>query len=117
MRDLRLEVRSEVVQGQPIVRARGEIDIYTVPQFKQQLLEWIEKGHRRLLIDLTEVTYMDSSGFGALLGAIKRVRPEGGSISLINPNDVIRRMLKITHLDTIFPVYASEEEALQSVLP
>ena len=66
---------------------------------------------------MNDVTYMDSSGFGTLLSATKRLRPRGGSIHLVGCNDVIARMLHITRLNTIFGLHASEEEALRSLAP
>jgi len=115
MESIRLEVETRENQGLPVIAVKGEIDVYTVPMFKRAISEAIDKGSRHLLIDLTHVTYMDSSGFGTLLGATKRLRSSGGSLSLIGPNEVIARMLKITRLDTIFAIYNTEAEAIDGV--
>jgi anti-sigma B factor antagonist len=115
MENIRLEVETRESQGLPVIDVGGEIDVYTVPMFKKAISEAIDRGHRHLLIDLADVTYMDSSGFGTLLGATKRLRPYGGSLSLIGCNEVITRMLKITRLDTIFAMYETEGQATEAV--
>ena len=65
--------------------------------------------------DLTGVTFMDSSGFGTLLGATRRLRPGGGGLHLAGPNSTIQRMLRLTRLDSIMQVHETAEEAVQAV--
>ena len=113
MESPRLQMSHRMEQGIPVVDVDGEIDVYTVPKFKDHLSKLIEEGHTHLLINLAKVQYMDSSGFGALLGATKRLRPEGGTLGLVGSNQVITRMLKITRLNTIFDMFESEGEALE----
>jgi anti-sigma B factor antagonist len=115
MEPTRLEVHRRLEQEIPIVDVSGEIDVYTVPKFKEHLSKIIEEGHTHLLINLKDVGYMDSSGFGALLGATKRLRPEGGTLALVGCNQVITRMLNITRLNTIFKIYDSEQDALSAL--
>jgi anti-sigma B factor antagonist len=110
----RLELSRREEQNLPIIDLDGEIDVYTVPRFKECLSKIIEEGHRKILVNLTQVGYMDSSGFGALLGATKRLRPEGGKLGLVGCNQVISRMLKITRLNTIFDLFETEEDALRA---
>jgi anti-sigma B factor antagonist len=114
MEPTRLDLGSRVEAGIPVVDVSGEIDVYTVPRFKEQLSELLDGGHKHLVVNLEKVLYMDSSGFGALLGATKRLRPEGGSLALVGCNQVISRMLKITRLNTIFQMYDTEADALQA---
>ncbi len=111
----KLEISRRVEHDIPVLDISGEVDVYTVPQFKEQLASVIEEGHTQLLINLENVGYMDSSGFGALLGAKKRLRPEGGALALIGCNQVIARMLKITRLNTIFLMFDTETEALKAM--
>ena len=97
-----------------VVDIRGEIDLSTVPVFKDALSAATEAGSH-VIINMTDVTYMDSSGFGTLLSAKKRLRANGGSIHLVGCNDVIARMLHITRLNTIFSLHASEDDALRAL--
>lgn len=116
MESIRLEVIPEENQGVPVIRFSGEIDVYTAPMFKKAIYEAIDSGKKHIVVDLTNVSYMDSSGFGTLLGATKRLRPVGGSLSLVGCNDVITRILKITRLDTIFRMHPSETDAVSTIL-
>lgn len=109
---IRLETAVSQVADVPVVRATGEIDVYTAPDFKSSISQAMNSGAKNLVIDLTDVSYMDSSGFGTLLGATKRLRPKGGKINLVGCSEAIERMLKITRLDSIFGMFSSVDDAL-----
>ena len=96
----------------PVLDVVGEIDIYTTPQFKEAVGAAINENKPAIIINMAKVTYMDSSGFGTLLSATKRLRPLEGALYLSGCNEAIQRMLHITRLNTIFGVYATEYEAL-----
>lgn len=115
MDEVRLETRTRTNTGLPVIDVAGEIDLYTAPMFKQALTQSIEDGNKNILVNMSGVSYMDSSGFGTLLGATKRVRPDGGSVNLIGCNDAICRMLKITRLNTIFGLFDDEDTAVKTV--
>jgi anti-sigma B factor antagonist len=113
--NLRLQTHLRQDAPYPVLVVAGEIDVFTAPLFKQAIVNVVAAGHRHLFIDMREVTFMDSSGFGALLGATKRLRPEGGSLNLIGCNRTIQRMLHLTRLDTILGVFDTLDAALRSV--
>ena len=113
---IRLETSVREVNGYVVLDVTGEVDVCTAPSLKEALMRIIGDGQNHLLINLEHVGYMDSSGFGTLLSALKRVRPEGGSINLIKCGSVIDRMLRITRLDTIFNIYSSEDEAIGALV-
>jgi anti-sigma B factor antagonist len=115
MDDARLETQTRSNTGLPIIDVAGEIDLYTAPMFKQALTETIDGGAKTILVNMANVSYMDSSGFGTLLGVTKRVRPDGGSVNLIGCNEAICRMLKITRLNTIFGLFDDEDAAVKAV--
>ncbi len=112
---LRLEYNVRRIDGLPVLAVAGEIDIYTAPLFKQAVVNLVSEGSTQVIIDLSEVTFMDSSGFGTLLGATKRLRPLGGGLHLAGVNGTIQRMLHLTRLDTIMRVYPTPEEAVKAV--
>jgi anti-sigma B factor antagonist len=112
---LRLGLDVRQVSGFPVLAVTGEIDIYTAPLFKQAVVNMVSEGTKDVIIDLAGVTFMDSSGFGTLLGATKRLRPEGGGLHLAGANSTIQRMLRLTRLDTIMQVYGSVEEAAEKI--
>ena len=112
METLRIETSLRHQEDIPVLDVVGEIDIYTTPQFKEAVSEAIDQNKPAIVINMTKVTYMDSSGFGTLLSATKRLRPLDGALYLSGCNEAIQRMLQITRLNTIFGVYSTEEEAL-----
>ncbi|MEN6372797.1 MAG: STAS domain-containing protein [Armatimonadota bacterium] len=97
--------------GVPVIKLTGEVDVYTAPQLKQQMIGMLEAGANQILIDLTEVEYFDSTALGVLIGGLKRMRERDGNLSLICPNPRIRRVFEITGLDKIFDIYNSADEA------
>jgi anti-sigma B factor antagonist len=114
---VRLDTEVQELSGVHVVRVAGEIDVYTSPELKSALNKAITSGAVNLVVDLTAVDYMDSSGFGTLLGATKRVRPKGGTINLVGCSEAVARMLTITRLNTIFGVFSSLDDALKSMSP
>lgn len=115
MENIRLETSTRRADGFEVLDVSGEIDVYTAPQFKEAVNSIIAAGQKDLIINMARVTYMDSSGFGTLLSATKRLRPEGGTVNLVACNSAIERMLKITRLNTVFGTFGSVEEALNRV--
>lgn len=89
----------------------GEVDVYTSPQLKQDIIELAEKGIKHLIINLSEVEYLDSTGLGVLIGGLKRLRENNGNMVLVGPGMRISRIFEITGLDKIFDIYATEQEA------
>ena len=112
METLRIETNLRHQENVPVLDVIGEIDIYTTPQFKEAVSAAIDENKPAIVINMTRVTYMDSSGFGTLLSATKRLRPLDGALYLSGCNEAIQRMLQITRLNTIFGVYPIEEEAV-----
>jgi anti-sigma B factor antagonist len=112
METLRIETNLRHQQDIPVLDVIGEIDIYTTPQFKEAVSAAIDENKPAIVINMTQVTYMDSSGFGTLLSATKRLRPLDGALYLSGCNEAIQRMLQITRLNTIFGVYDTEADAI-----
>lgn len=109
---MRIETSLRQRDGIPVLDVAGEIDIYTTPQFKEAVTAAINENKPAIIINMTRLTYMDSSGFGTLLSATKRLRPVDGALYLTGCNESILRMLQITRLNTIFGVYPTEDDAL-----
>jgi anti-sigma B factor antagonist len=95
----------------PLIELEGEVDVYTAPQLKQQMITLLEEGHVEMVVDLSKVEYLDSTALGVLIGGLKRVRERDGNLPLIVPSPRIRRVFEITGLDKIFDIYGSENEA------
>jgi anti-sigma B factor antagonist len=96
-----------------IVRMTGELDIASAPELRSHMLALLNDGQVNLAVDLDQLEFMDSSGIGVLLGALKRARMQDGEVALICSNELILTVLRITGLNSVFPVYGSVE-ALQA---
>lgn len=115
MESIRLETGSRKLNDQDVLDLTGEIDVYTAPQFKAAVNKILDSGQKHLIINMAAVTYMDSSGFGALLSATKRLRPQGGTVNLVQCSSSIDRILHITRLNTVFATFKTVEEAVAAV--
>ncbi|MFV2119051.1 STAS domain-containing protein [Streptomyces sp. Act-28] len=101
--DLRLALRR--THGPLTVAAvSGPIDLHTAPRLRTGALELIERGHHRLVLDLTGVTFCDSSGLSALIGAWHAAQGAGGSLGLAAVPDHLMRLLAMTGLDTVMSI-------------
>ncbi len=96
-----------------ILDLEGEIDVYSATEFKEQLLHVIDSGARRIVIDMTKVTLIDSVGLSVLVSGEQRLRPHGGSLKVACDRRV-RRVLQVTGLDQAFDVYDARDDALRS---
>jgi len=90
--------------GDMAVVATGEVDMYTAPGLWQVLAKAIEAGQRRLTVDLSAVTFIDSQGLNALVRAYKAVEPDGGAVTLRSPQRQARKLLELTRLDRVLTV-------------
>ncbi len=112
--DINVAVHGE--EGRPYtVEVSGEIDVYTSPKVKDTIGDLIDRGHYLLVIDLEHVRYIDSTGLGVLIGALKRVREFGGSVALVCTNPQIKKIFDITGLVKIFGIYDSEASAAKAL--
>jgi anti-sigma B factor antagonist len=113
---MNFDIQTEKVAGDVYVIAlTGEIDLYTAPEFKQQLLDIVGQGAKNVVVDLTETTFIDSTTLGVLVGGVKRLRPAGGQLSIVSSDRNITKIFEITGLNRVFPLHATRAEALESV--
>ncbi|MBM9464108.1 STAS domain-containing protein [Aeromicrobium sp. YIM 150415] len=97
-----------------IIAVEGEIDVYTAPKFREAVVAAIDAGHTRLVVDIENVAFLDSTGLGVLVGALKRVRAEDGSLDIICTSDRLLRIFSITGLDKVFGLHESYEALAQA---
>lgn len=97
-----------------VVRATGQLTFEKSPEFHHSLVEICTRAPEHLVIDLTEVSYIDSSGVGTLTEIFQRLKRTSGRLSLVGLNKMVRGVFEITRLDSVFAIYDTEEEALQS---
>jgi anti-sigma B factor antagonist len=89
----------------------GEIDLFSAPQLKERLAELVGQGKNHLVVDLGKVGFMDSTGLGVLLGALKRVKEQDGTLAIVCPPGPIHRVLTLTGLHKVFSIYDSLADA------
>jgi anti-sigma B factor antagonist len=94
-----------------VISLAGEVDLYTAPEFKQQLLEIIGQGGKQVIVDFTNTTFIDSTTLGVLVGGVKRLRTNDGQLSLVCSDRNITKIFEITGLDRVFAIHATREEA------
>lgn len=99
-------------QGQRVYfYLEGEFDIYCYPELKKEFLEAIDDGYYNFIIDLTKVTYIDSTFLGVVGSLRKKTREHRGKIGLVIQDKNIRRVFEITGLDRILLIYKTDREA------
>ena len=98
-----------------VISLAGEVDLYTAPEFKQQLLDVIGRGARHVVVDFSDTTFIDSTTLGVLVGGVKRLRTNEGQLSLICSDRNITKIFEITGLDRVFTIYPSRDEALEQI--
>ncbi len=91
--------------GTVVVTVRGELDTYTAPRLRDDFKDLIDdQGNLTVVVDLGEMTFVDSSGLAVLVEALKRMRCHGGNLTLANPNRNTAKVLEISGLDRVFTI-------------
>ena len=108
-----LDVESrQTDSGVTVLAPTGRLDVAGAPALKDAVSEAMKNGKPRLVIDMEGVSFVDSSGLGSVVAALKQVRSSQGDLRLAAPNQQVRVVLELTTLDRVFPYYATVEEAL-----
>ncbi len=98
-----------------VVTARGEVDAFTVPALRLELQRIAEDAAIGVLVvDLFAVTFLDSSGLGAIVGALRRVRERGGALRIVRPQTPAARIFDLTGLAAVLDLYPTREAALSA---
>ena len=110
---MNFDVKTEKVdESTYVIALAGEVDLYTAPEFKQQLLDVIGEGGKDVVVDFSDTTFIDSTTLGVLVGGVKRLRAQDGRLSLVCSDRNIRKIFEITGLDRVFTIYPTRDEAL-----
>jgi anti-sigma B factor antagonist len=99
---------------QAVLTPNGRMDVESSPVVRQAILNAWNKGAKSIIIDLSEVDFMDSSGLSALVSGMKALRKTGGKLMICNANAQIRTAMRLTMLDRVFPIFDTIEEALSN---
>jgi anti-sigma B factor antagonist len=109
-----LEVETQQQDRWSVISLRGEIDVYTAPRLRQALIDLIEGGNSDILVDMSRVDFLDSTGLGVLVGGLKRVKSKDGSLEIVATQDKILKIFEITGLSKVFPIHDSVEAAVSA---
>jgi anti-sigma B factor antagonist len=98
-----------------VIRLKGEVDLYTCPELKQELLRVIADGATLVVVDLSETTFIDSTGLGVLIRGVERLQAGDGRLAVVCTDPNMRKVFEITGLNRVFTIYSSRDEALAQV--
>jgi len=110
------EVRVEGTSSDlSILVVGGEVDYEVSPQLKAHMMRAIKAGAKRLVFDLSEVTFIDSTAIGVIAGAVEKLDEAGGSLAIVSTHEKVVQIFEITGLDSVITLHASREEALAAL--
>lgn len=95
-----------------VLEVGGEVDVYTAPKMREQIVDLVNAGRNHLIVDMEQVEFLDSTGLGVLVGGLKRVRAQDGSLQVVCTQERILKIFRITGLTKVFPIHSSVPEAL-----
>ena len=108
-----LEVQTRQTEGGvTVVAPTGRLDVAGAPMLKDAMNDLAQNGPPRVVIDMEGVSFVDSTGLGSVIAALKQIRNRQGELRLAAPNQQVRVVLELTTLDRVFPYYSTLEEAL-----
>ena len=99
-------------RGAVVVGVDGQLIVGNRQELKQRVLDALEGGGRRFVVDFTKTGYIDSSGLGVLVSLSKKIREQGGELRLAGLNEDLQTLFELTKLDTLFAIARTPEEAL-----
>ena len=108
------EPRVEPFANGAVITLSGELDAYNAPELRSTFERVLETEPAVVVIDLTSVTFLDSTVLGAIVGLLRRVREQGGELRTVLPDTTARRIFEITNLVAALDVWPSREDAAAS---
>ena len=97
-----------------VLSVDGEVDLATAPRLREALTSLVTEGNLRVVVDLSGTDFLDSTGLGALVTGLKRVRAKGGEMRVVCTSERVAKVFEITSLDRVLPLYESLDQACSS---
>lgn len=110
---MELEITSDRRDGACALSLEGEVDVYTAPRLKEAIVDQIDDGCVNIIVNLEKVGFIDSSGLGVLVSGLRRAKERDGAIRLVCTRENVLKIFRITGLDKVFPIFATQDEALE----
>lgn len=117
MAELEIEIRTQTVGGVPAVHLWGELDAGSAPRLQSLLESLLVPERPRVMILLSGLSYMDSTGLGVLVAGLKQATDRSGTLALVAPSPPVARVLRITSLDRLFRIFPHEAAARAYLCP
>src|SRR5271157_4249032 len=109
-----MEIKEKEQNGVSVLDIMGEIDLYNAPDIKAFILKKIESQKYYVIINLPEVSYIDSSGIGALISSLSNLKKYQGFLKITNVFASVRKVFELTKLTSFFEIFDSEDEAVNA---
>ena len=109
-----VDIRCHERQPWTVLSVVGELDIVGAPELRQAVVKAVANGARRLILDLSDLDFIDSFGLGVVVGALKRVRQRDGDLAVVCPVPRIRRVFEMCDLDRVLSMHASVEHVMEA---
>jgi anti-sigma B factor antagonist len=97
--------------GCAVLSVSGEVDLASAPQLRERLADLVVDGHRCIVVDLSATEFLDSTGLGALVIGLKRLRAHDGEMRVVCTTPRVRKVFEITHVDRVLPLFDSVDAA------
>ena len=108
-----MEIKNREVKGIVILDIKGEVDLYNAPDIKDTIKGCIDKGKKEIIINLKEVSYIDSSGIGVLISSLSNLKKISGSLKILHVYDSVKKVFELTKLTSFFDIYDDEDKAIE----
>ena len=108
---LKEELLSDVLA---VLKVKGRLDAVVAPDLKSRFREVVAGGHVRVIVDLEDVSFIDSSGLAALVSGFRVAREAGGTVKLAGLNEQTMMVFKLTRLDRVFEIHPDAKDAISS---
>lgn len=106
-----MTIDDHIESDRAVLTVHGEVDVYTAPTLRERILTVISEGASTVVVDLSKVGFMDSTGLGVLVGALKRLRQSDGNLIVVCDSEPVLKIFAVTGLTDVFGVVPSLDEA------
>ena len=107
-----MDIETTIRGTRAVLRPHGRLNMVTAPSVKARIDQAVAEGHAEIVIDLSETSFMDSSGLGALIGGLKAARQAGGDLHIAAAPEQVMTVLRLTNLDRVLRTHRTVDEAL-----
>jgi anti-sigma B factor antagonist len=102
-----LSFSENTIESQVIVEVRGEVDVHSAPQLRDRLTEVIDSGQKSVVVDLTRLSFIDSTGLGALVAVLNHAKGTDAALRVACSSERLLKVFRITGLDSVFSIFDS----------